>query len=143
MQSKETSSYLYSITQTDALLKQLYQQLQNTGETFSMVYFSDHGLTYKARLTGGQYMAHGDAYQQNYQVPFMIMSSDDTEHRLINARRSANDFLDFFSAWTGIQAKELTPSYLFVSEQDAGKSWVTNCKLQKVDYDQLPDDLHP
>ena len=65
VQSKETSCYIYSITQTDTLLKQLYQQLQHTGESFSMVYFSDHGLTYKGRLTGGQYMAHGDAHQQN------------------------------------------------------------------------------
>ena len=143
VQSKETSCYIYSITQTDTLLKQLYQQLQNTGDSFSMVYFSDHGLTYKARLTGGQYMAHGDAWQQNYQVPFMIVSSDDKEHRLIKARRSANDFLDFFSDWTGIQAKELTPKYAFVSEQEAGSAWVTNFKMQKVDFAQLPDDLHP
>lgn len=140
VQSKETSCYLYSMTQTDALLKQLYQQLKNTGDSFSMVYFSDHGLTYKARLSGGQYMAHGDQYQENYQVPFMILSSDDTEHRLINARRSANDFLDFFSGWTGIQAKELTPKYQFVSEQQAGSSWVTNFKLQKVEFSQLPSD---
>ncbi|WP_312995553.1 phosphoethanolamine transferase [Leclercia sp.] len=142
VQSKETSCYIYSITQTDTLLKKLYEQLQNSGDSFSMVYFSDHGLTYKARLTGGQYMAHGDAFQQNYQVPLMIMSSDDKAHRLIKARRSANDFLDFFSVWTGIEAKEITPKYPFVSEQDAGTPWVMNFKLQKVDYAQLPDDLH-
>ncbi|MDU1061241.1 MAG: sulfatase-like hydrolase/transferase [Leclercia adecarboxylata] len=142
VQSKETSCYIYSITQTDTLLKQLYQQLQNTGDSFSMVYFSDHGLTYKSRLTGGQYMGHGDAFQQNYQVPFMIMSSDDKEHRLIKARRSANDFLDFFSVWTGIEAKELSPKYPFVSEQDVGSPSVTNFKQQKVAYAQLPDDLH-
>ncbi len=143
MQSKETSCYIYSMTQTDSLLKQLYQQLRNTGDSFSMVYFSDHGLTYKARLTGGQYMAHGDAFQQNYQVPFMIMSSDDKAHRLIKARRSANDFLDFFSVWTGIKAKELNPTYPFVSEQVAAAPWVMNFKLEKVNYAQLPDDLHP
>ncbi len=143
VQSKETSCYIYSMTQTDSLLKQLYQQLRNTGDSFSMVYFSDHGLTYKARLTGGQYMAHGDAFQQNYQVPFMIMSSDDKAHRLIKARRSANDFLDFFSVWTGIKTKELNPTYPFVSEQAAAAPWVMNFKLEKVNYAQLPDDLHP
>lgn len=141
VQSKETSCYLYSITQTDTLLKQLYQQLQKTGDSFSMVYFSDHGLTYKARLTGGQYMAHGDQYQENYQVPMMVISSDDKARRLINARRSGNDFLYFFSDWTGIQAKSLTPDYQFVSEQAAGPAWVTNFKLEKVDYFQLPSDL--
>ncbi|HBH14355.1 MAG TPA: phosphoethanolamine transferase, partial [Leclercia adecarboxylata] len=64
-------------------------------------------------------------------------------HRLIKARRSANDFLDFFSVWTGIKTKELNPTYPFVSEQAAAAPWVMNFKLEKVNYAQLPDDLHP
>ncbi len=39
VQSKETSCYLYSMTQTDTLLGKLYHQLQNSGESFSMTYF--------------------------------------------------------------------------------------------------------
>ncbi len=34
VQSKETSCYLYSMTQTDSLLAKLYHQLQNSGDTF-------------------------------------------------------------------------------------------------------------
>ncbi|SQA96460.1 Putative phosphoethanolamine transferase ybiP [Cedecea neteri] len=78
-----------------------------------------------------QYLAHDDKFQQNFQVPFMVLSSDDTTHRLIKARRSANDFLNFFSAWTGIKAKELTPKYKFISEQKAGLVWITNFNLKK------------
>ncbi len=37
----------------------------------------------------------------------MVLSSDDKTHRIIKARRSANDFLKFFSQWTGIKAKEI------------------------------------
>lgn len=141
VQSKETSCYLYSMTQTDELLKQLYQQLQNTGDTFSMVYFSDHGLAFKERGTKVQYLAHDDEFQQNFQVPFMVLSSDDKAHRLIKARRSANDFLNFFSAWTGIRTAELTPKYKFISEQKAGPIWITNFKLKKVDYTHLQTDI--
>jgi glucan phosphoethanolaminetransferase (alkaline phosphatase superfamily) len=141
VQSKETSCYLYTMTQTDSLLKQLYQQLRDTGESFSMVYFSDHGLAFKERGTQVQYLAHDDQFQQNFQVPFMVLSSDDTAHRLIKAPRSANDFLTFFASWTGIKTKELTPKYSFLSEQKAGPVYITNFKLKKVDYTHLRTDI--
>lgn len=141
VQSKETSCYLYTMTQTDQLLSQLYSQLQNTGDSFSMVYFSDHGLAFKERGKAVQYLAHDDAFQQNFQVPFMVISSDDKRHRIIKARRSANDFLSFFSQWTGIQAKEIASHYRFISSQKAPPVYVTNFKLQKVDYNHLGSDI--
>ena len=71
----------------------------------------------------------------------MVLSSDDKAHKVIKARRSANDFLSFFSQWTGIQTKEITPKYRFISSQKAGKVYITNFQLQKVDYDTLKTDL--
>ena len=141
VQSKETSCYLYSMTQTDDLLSKLYAQLRNTGESFSMVYFSDHGLAFKERGKEVQYLAHDDKFQQNFQVPFMVLSSDDKTHRVIKARRSANDFLRFFSQWTGIQAKEIASPYRFISEQKASPVYITNFQLQKVDFNHLGTDL--
>lgn len=141
VQSKETSCYLYSMTQTDSLLSQLYDQLRRNTDSFSMVYFSDHGLAFKERGKAVQYLAHDDKYQQNFQVPFMVLSSDDKKHNIIKARRSANDFLSFFSQWTGIQTQEIVPKYRFISSQKAGKVFITNFQLQKVDYDSLKTDL--
>lgn len=89
------------MTQTDDLLRKLYDQLRNSGSSFSLVYFSDHGLAFKERGKDVQYLAHDDKYQQNFQVPFMVISSDDKAHRVIKARRSANDFLGFFSPVDG------------------------------------------
>ena len=141
VQSKETSCYLYTMTQTDSLLSQLYDQLRRNTDSFSMVYFSDHGLAFKERGKAVQYLAHDDKYQQNFQVPFMVLSSDDKKHNVIKARRSANDFLSFFSQWTGIQTQEIVPKYRFISSQKAGKVFITNFQLQKVDYDSLKTDL--
>ena len=141
VQSKETSCYLYTMTQTDDLLSKLYAQLRNTGDSFSMVYFSDHGLAFKERGKEVQYLAHDDAFQQNFQVPFMVLSSDDKKHRIIKARRSANDFLAFFSQWTGIAAEQIKISYPFVSNKKAPQVYVTNFKLQKVDYNHLGTDI--
>ncbi len=36
VQSKETSCYLYTMTQTDDLLRKLYDQLRNSGSNFSL-----------------------------------------------------------------------------------------------------------
>lgn len=55
VQSKETSCYLYTMTQTDDLLRQLYTQLRHSGDSFSLVYFSDHGLAFKERGKAVQY----------------------------------------------------------------------------------------
>ena len=141
VQSKETSCYLYTMTQTDDLLSKLYDQLRNTGDSFSVVYFSDHGLAFKERGKEVQYLAHDDQFQQNFQVPFMVLSSDDKTHRVIKARRSANDFLQFFSQWTGIKAEQIKNAYPFVSNKKAPPVYVTNFKLQKVDYNHLGSDI--
>ncbi|MDX6966885.1 sulfatase [Enterobacter hormaechei] len=141
VQSKETSCYLYTMTQTDDLLSKLYGQLRNSGDSFSMVYFSDHGLAFKERGKEVQYLAHDDKFQQNFQVPFMVLSSDDKTHRIIKARRSANDFLKFFSQWTGIKAKEIKNDYPFISGKKGPPVYITNFKLQKVDYNHLGTDI--
>ncbi|MNY43597.1 putative phosphoethanolamine transferase YbiP [compost metagenome] len=71
----------------------------------------------------------------------MVLSSDDKTHRIIKARRSANDFLSFFSQWTGISAKEIANSYPFISNKKAPPVYVTNFKLQKVEYTHLGTDI--
>ncbi len=43
------------MTQTDDLLRQLYTQLRHSGDSFSLVYFSDHGLAFKERGKAVQY----------------------------------------------------------------------------------------
>jgi glucan phosphoethanolaminetransferase (alkaline phosphatase superfamily) len=120
------------MTQTDDLLSKLYDQLRNTGDSFSMVYFSDHGLAFKERGKEVQYLAHDDKFQQNFQVPFMVLSSDDKTHRVIKARRSANDFLQFFSQWTGITAEQIKTAYPFVSNKKAPQ-----CTLPTSSYRKL------
>ncbi len=67
VQSKETSCYLYSVTQTDALLAKLYGQLQNSGSSFSLTYFFPITVWhFKERGKAVQYLAHDDKYQQNF-----------------------------------------------------------------------------
>ena len=105
-----------------------------------MVYFSDHGLSFKERGSPSEYLSHNDQFQQNYQVPMFITSSGDNHRREIKAERSANDFMSFFAEWSGIRSQEVTPGYRFISEQPAPPAFVTNFTLDRVDYDILPQD---
>jgi len=138
--NKEISCYLYSITQTDSFLSSLNKQLQNSGKKFSMIYFSDHGLSFKERGSKSEYLSHNDQFQQNYQVPMLITSSGETRHRKIKAVRSANDFMSLFAEWSGIRSQEVVPKYRFISEQPAPPVYVTDFSLSKVNYDKLPQD---
>lgn len=138
--STETSCYLYSITQTDRFLQQLQQQLHNSGLSYSMLYFSDHGMAFKEKGSKNEYLAHDDKYQQNFQVPMFITSGQDTKRQIIKAARSANDFLQLFSQWTGISSKQIIARYRFASKDAAPPVYVTNFALKKVNYQYLGQD---
>lgn len=139
-QSPELSCYLYTMTQTDRFLQQLWEQLHSSGLSYSMIYFSDHGLAIKGRGTKSAFLAHDDHFQQNFDVPFFITSSGDTQHQVYKVARSANDFLKLFVQWTGITTPQIKPDYRFISRQKAPPIYVTNFKLQRVDYRQLKQD---
>ncbi|MBD8163131.1 phosphoethanolamine transferase [Erwinia persicina] len=140
LHSLETSCYLYSVTQTDGFLQQLWQQLHSSGLSFSMIYFSDHGLAFKEKGTRNEYLTHDDKYRQNFEVPLFISSGNDRRHQKIDTPRSANDFMILFSQWTGIQSQEIVPAYRFVSAEKAPAIQVTNFALKRLPFSQLQQD---
>ncbi|HBH65067.1 MAG TPA: phosphoethanolamine transferase [Erwinia persicina] len=140
LHSLETSCYLYSVTQTDGFLQQLWQQLHSSGLTFSMIYFSDHGLAFKEKGTRNEYLTHDDKYRQNFEVPMFISSGNDRRHQKIATPRSANDFMMLFSQWTGIQSQEIVPRYRFISEDKGPAIEVTNFALKRLPFSQLQQD---
>jgi len=137
--SKKLSCYTQSIKQTDGLLKQIYQLLQQdkaqTGKEWAMVYFSDHGL---AANSADKTIQHGEEYKENYEVPFVVLNSKLTETRYINAQRSALNFFDFFSVWTGIKDHFLPNECNFISEDPCRNSHtVVRHNHEEVDYFKL------
>ncbi|MFG1175364.1 phosphoethanolamine transferase [Erwiniaceae bacterium CAU 1747] len=140
LHSSETSCYLYSITQTDGFLRQLWQQLHGSGLSFSLMYFSDHGLAFKEKGTRNEYLTHDDQYRQNFEVPLFITSSNDSRHQIFSQPRSANDFLLLFSQWTGIRAKEINLPYRFISNDKGPTVQVTDFALRRLPFSQLKQD---
>jgi len=115
---RDFSCYVQSIKETDKLLENIYQLLQQDkqekGKEWAMLYFSDHGLS----LNEDNILIHNGGYKVSYQVPFVILNSKLTETKFINSQRNGFDFVDFFAQWTGVKDKLLPNKCNFVSEDD-------------------------
>lgn len=108
--SKTLSCYIQSIRNTDRLLENITQSAKSTGDSWSLLYFSDHGLALRKEIFG-----HSDHYQENYRVPLFIISSDDTKKKHVTAYRSARHFPTLFSQWSGIQEPSLQSGCHYLS----------------------------
>lgn len=135
--NKDMSCYLQSIQQTDELIRQVNQRLQHKGESYSVIYFSDHGLSKNENFKDGMWV--NNKYKQNYQIPFIRFDSDSTERTIIHSPKSAFDFINGFAEWLGIEEKTLSQQPSFFEDKPNGKIRVFNWH-EMVDFDSLEDD---
>lgn len=109
--SKTLSCYIQSIRNTDRLLENITHSAKSIGDSWSLLYFSDHGLA----LLKNDVFGHSDRYQENYRVPLFITSSNDIKQERITAYRSGLHFLTLFSQWSGIQEPSLQSGCHYLS----------------------------
>ncbi len=107
LEDKELSCYLNSLRQTDNFIELVYNQLKSTGKSFSIMYFSDHGLSTFMTKLSGFHLTHSGKYKQNFDVPMIILSSDNNVQKHIEARKSGYDFMALFAQWLGIEETSL------------------------------------
>ncbi len=138
--SSEISCYLSSLKQTDKLLETIYKQLQETNKPFSLMYIADHGLANKKKLLQGINLSHEPTYKQNYQVPLIVISSDDTERKYIDAKKSGFQFINGFAHWLGLQEQSLTMQPPFFSNVESKQPIKIFNGTKVVDYQSLPND---
>lgn len=98
------SCYLSSINKLDHFLQDIHSTLVVSKSSFSMLYFSDHGLYVNNQKN---LVHHRTDIKSNYQVPFILMTSDIDTHQMIHTALSAYDFPAIFQWITGIQTKNL------------------------------------
>lgn len=95
--------YLATLEKTDNFLRVALDMLKRSGQTYSMVYFSDHGMLTRRDTGSSEYQfRHGSTYQQNYEIPFFILASDINERIVQRKNLSAYRFMDFFANWIGV-----------------------------------------
>ncbi|MFC6276728.1 phosphoethanolamine transferase [Psittacicella hinzii] len=118
--NKNMSCYVQSIKQTDDFIAAVVDIVKKQSPSYSVMYFSDHGLTYPNSQTGSfANLTIGQNFQENYRVPFVVLSSDDTEHQVINFQQSATNFIQGFAEWTGIKLANYAnaPSFFLGTNQ--------------------------
>lgn len=98
------SDYLSSLLQTDMLIEELYNDLKNTNQPFSMIYTADHALTPIE-------LKHGIS-QFSLQVPLFKMASDDFTQNTNSDIISGLGFVWFLTEWLGIETKNTTENIL-------------------------------
>ncbi|PID63227.1 MAG: hypothetical protein CR974_02185 [Gammaproteobacteria bacterium] len=116
--SKNLSCYLTSYRQTDKLLSEAYRLLKQSGQSFSMMYFADHGLIHTSR-TMGINLKHKEGYKQSLEVPMVVISSDAKDTIRIRAKKDGANFISYFSEWTNIKLNDVTSEKQFFSEYTA------------------------
>ena len=137
--AREISCYIKSISMTDKLLGQIHDMAERDGGDWSMMYFSDHGLSYINKDTASAYLTHGDKTRENYDVPFFIVDKNQTDRVIIPVQRSGLRFLETFSQWMKIRDPELVQRCDMLSAENCSQvNLVLNFQGQLMNYDELP-----
>lgn len=107
LKDKDLSCYLSTYNQTDTIIKSVVNDLKATKQSYSLVYFSDHGLNNVSTVKGQTQLVHGDLYKQNYEVPLIEIASDIHQHTTLKKQISAFDFMSIFSNWIGVKTTQI------------------------------------
>jgi len=102
--TKPMNCYLSSINKLDRFIEKAYKQLEQTNRSFSITYFSDHGMTVQ---DDGIYVDND--HKANYQVPFFILSSDAKSRQHLYKSISAYQYLDIYAGLLGVETPLLSP----------------------------------
>ena len=138
LKDKDLSCYLSTYNQTDAIIKTVVNDLKATQESYSLFYFSDHGLDNVSSVKGQTQLVHGDLYKQNYEVPLIEIASDIKQHITLNKQISAFDFMSIFSDWIGVKTTQI-PAFS-VYQAPLVKNIEVLSGNQMVPFDSLKND---
>ncbi|MFH2497051.1 phosphoethanolamine transferase [Morganella morganii] len=133
----ETSTcYLSSIKQTDEILKKIKEIADKSGESYSILYFSDHGVSHH-----GAGFRHNVSDKEDYQVPLIQISSDSSKREETNALKTGFKMTNYIANWLGISADGIEQDYdLFNNTPDEKiRVWAYG-EMSFTDYDTLNDD---
>lgn len=123
---KKFNCYLSTINLLDHFIEKLNNELKKTKNSFSIIYFSDHGLN---EITSGKDidLIHSDRFKDNFDVPLFILRNDDTQQKFIKEPTSGLNFINIFAKELGVETNNLNDKHpIKVLTQN-----------QWVDYNQL------
>lgn len=127
--------YLSSIKKTDELLEKIYHELSRnkitSGRSFSMIYFSDHGLIHSEDEKGIHILNTAQS-KLHFEVPLFKISSDDTERHVYKVFKSGLNFTDGIGKWVGITNDKLNPAADLFSNQSDKDDYGLKQVIEKI-----------
>ena len=82
-------------------------------------------------------MVHGTS-KEAFEIPFVQINSDDTQHKMLKVQKSGFHFLSGYAHWLGIRENSLNPEYHFLSDKNDTIE-VFN-QYENVPFNSLPED---
>lgn len=109
--------YMSIVTFTDKLIHGIYDSLEETGQSFSIIYISDHGIRIRNTTDKNSQLMHSDK-QEGYHIPLIKISSDDKSKKIIQTYKTGLFFTNGLSTWMGIDTKNIDKKYdLFIQSK--------------------------
>lgn len=106
--------YISSINKTDDLLseinKLMHEQYVLRGKSYSILYFSDHGLAHRDWYNVIT-LDQGKQSSFHYDIPLFKTSSDDNRRHECNSFKSGLNFTNGIASWIGIKNIKLDKNY--------------------------------
>ncbi|PJG81891.1 phosphoethanolamine transferase [Caviibacterium pharyngocola] len=134
--------YISSIKKTDEVLRQVYESLrenqQKNHRTFSMIYFSDHGLAHQ--ISEDNIVIHNSngRSKRHYDVPLFKISSDDTQRREYRVFKSGLNFTDGIANWIGIDNPKINSAADLFSNNADPDDYGLSKIIEKIDSSDDP-----
>lgn len=105
----ELNCYLSVTRKLDEFIADIHAQLTALNEPYALFYLSDHGVVFDMNSKGGAFIHHGADYQSNYRVPYIVLTSDIHEHKIVDGYASGFDFLSNLLYYLGIETNIIKP----------------------------------
>lgn len=129
--------YVSTIKKTDEMLEKIYQQLrknqQKSDRSFSIVYFSDHGLSHEIKEDSIAIHNSSGKSKLHYDVPLFKISSDDTERKVHKVFKSGLNFTDGIANWIGIENPQINAEIDLFSHSSDKDDYGLQEKIDKID----------
>ncbi|GHV05003.1 hypothetical protein AGMMS50229_07370 [Campylobacterota bacterium] len=108
--NKDANCYLSTIHKLDSFIQSIISELEEKKLSYSLIYFSDHGLMSSDNPLSFMHDARYQ-YRQSFEVPLFVLDSDIHEHIVIKRKLSGFHFMDIFASWIGVETNMTDPRY--------------------------------
>jgi len=101
---QQLNCYLATLHKLDTFLERAHHILEQRGESYALIYFSDHGMTVDE---SERPVRHAADTRQNFNVPLFVFTSDTKKHIIDNTPISARKFMSLFEWIAGFDSDKV------------------------------------